>query len=195
MKHFYFLILLFCINSFANESFDSYILKKEGTKISINPSFFRIDSNEKFVFYKLENSDVEKKISFKDFDYILIGKIKFKTFKLNNSKEINGYFILCETASKSLIVSSSSDEESETMHYVFYIIDQDTKVVDNLEFDNLKKTKSAEIRADIFLKIQFYFKDCNALMDRLYSFDKDSAQNSNLNILGFFDSPVYIECL
>jgi hypothetical protein len=185
------------LNSFATESFQSFILKKEGAKININPNFFRIDSAEKTVFYKLENSEVERKMSFKDFDYILIGKNKFKTFRLNNSKDINGYFVLSESSSKSLIVSSApaDDEDSKLVHYVFYIVDSNSNILDSLQFDNLKKSKSALVRDDIFSKIQFYFKGCKMLMDRISSFDNTSFENLNMDILGFFDSPVYIECL
>ncbi|HEU4790117.1 MAG TPA: hypothetical protein VFS71_10555 [Flavobacterium sp.] len=197
MKHFYFLILLFSVNSFSMESFQSFILTNSGSKIAIKTNFFRIDYVEKTVFYKLENSEIEKKISFKDFDFILIGKNKFKTFKLNNSKEINGYFVLSETASKLLILSSTSsdDEDSNLVNYVFYIVDSNSGILDSLQFDNLKKPKSVSVRGDIFSKIQFYFKDCNLLMDRISSYDNTSFQNLNLAILDFFNSPVYIECL
>src|SRR6478609_908688 len=188
MKHFYFLILLlFSINSFSMESFQSFILKNEGTKISINPNFFRIDYVEKTVFYKLENSEAERKISFKDFDYILIGKNKFKTFRLNNSKEIKGYFVLSEIGSKSLIITSTSDEESNVVNYDLLIVDSNDTILDGLQFDNLKKPKSISVRADIFSKIQFYFKDCKLLMDRMSSLDTISSQNLYLNILRLFD--------
>jgi len=161
----------------------------------IRTNFFRIDYVEKIVFYKLSNSEAENKMSFKDFDYIIIGKNKFKTLKLNNSKELNGYFVLAESSSKSLFVSSISDEDDSVMHYVFYIMDSKNVVLDSLQFDNLKKPKSASVRGDIFTKIQFYFKDCNLLMDRISSFDNTSFENFNLDILGFFDTPVYFECL
>ena len=127
----------------------------------------------------------------------LLGRINLKRLKLNNSKEINGYFVLSETASKSLILSStaSDDEDSNLVNYVFYIIDLNNNILDSLQFDNLKKPKSVTVRGDIFSKIQFYFKDCNLLMDRISSFDNTSFQNFNLDILGFFDSPIYFDCL
>jgi hypothetical protein len=197
MKQFYFLILFLSINSFSMESLQSFILTNSGSKIAIKTNFFRIDYVEKTIFYKLENSEIEKNISFKDFDFILIGKNKFKTFKLNNSKEINGYFVLSETASKSLILSSSpsDDEDSNLVNYFFYIVDSNNNILDSLQFDNLKKTKSVTVRGDIFSKIQFHFKDCNLLMNRISSFDNTSFENFNLDILGFFDSPIYYDCL
>jgi hypothetical protein len=195
MKHFYLLILFLSMNSFATEPFQNFILTNSGSKIIIKPNFFRIDSSEKVIYYKVSTSEVESRMSFKDFDYILIGKNKFKTYKLNNSKEINGYFVLSETATKSLILSSKSEEESNVVHYVFYVIDSKGSILDSLEFDNQKKAKSVLVRADIFSKIQFYFRDCNMLINRISTYDNTSLENLNLNILGFFNSPVYIECL
>jgi hypothetical protein len=197
MKHLYFLLLFFSINSFSNGSYQSFIVKNGGTKIIINPNFFRIDSNEKNVFYKLESSEAEKKISFNEIDYIIIGKVKFKTFKLDNLKDIDGYFVLSETASKSLIVSTklSGEEDSNLVNYVFYILDTHNNILESLQFDNLKKPKSVSVRSDIFSKIKFYFSDCKLLMDRISSFDNTSFENQNIDILGFFDTPVYIDCL
>lgn len=183
------------MNSFAIEPFQNFILTNSGSKITIKPNFFRIDSSEKVIYYKVSTSEVESRMSFKDFDYILIGKNKFKTYKLNNSKEINGYFVLSDTATKSLILSSRSEEESNVVHYVFYVIESNGSILDSLEFDNQKKAKSVLVRADIFSKIQFYFRDCNMLMNRISTYDNTSLENLNLNILGFFNSPLYIECL
>lgn len=195
MKNLYFLLLLISLYSFSFEAPQSFILTNSGSKITIKPNFFRIDSSEKVIYYKVSTSEVESRMSFKDFDYILIGKNKFKTYKLNNSKEINGYFVLSDTATKSLILSSRFEEETNVVHYVFYVIDSNGSILDSLEFDNQKKAKSVLVRADIFSKIQFYFRDCNMLMNRISTYDNTSLENLNLNILGFFNSPLYIECL
>jgi hypothetical protein len=197
MQKFYLLILFISMNSFSMPIFESFILTNDGSKINIKTSFFRIDNTEKIVFYKLPNSDVENKIKFKDFDYIHIGTNKFKTYKLNNSKEVNGYFVLSETASNTLIFTTkpNEDEESTKIIYVFYVLDLKNNIIDSLQFDNLKNTKSITARGDIFPKIQFYFMDCKQLITRIESYDNLSVKNQNLDILDFFDSPVYIECL
>jgi hypothetical protein len=190
-------MLFLCMNSFSMPCFESFILTNDGSKINIKTNFFRIDNTEKIVFYKLPNSDVESKIKFKDFDYVHIGTNKFKTYKLNNSKEVNGYFVLSETASKALILTTKpdQDEESNRVNYVFYILDLKNNILDSLEFDNLKSTKSTTLRGDIFSKIRFYFGECEMLMSRITSYDNLSVQNQNLDILDFFNSPVYIECI
>jgi hypothetical protein len=195
MQKFRFLMLFLSLASFHMSFSESFILTNDGSKITIKNNFFRIDNAEKIVFYKLSNSEAESKIKFKDFNYIHIGTNKFKTYKLSNSKEVNGYFVLSETASKTLVFTTTSDddEESTKISYVFYVLDLNNNILDSLQFDNLKNTKSITVREDIFPKILFYFKDCELLIKRISSYD--TSKNQNLDILDFFNSPVYIECL
>src|SRR6187431_577197 len=163
MKHFYFLLLFLTMNSYSMESFQNFILTNHGSKIDIKPNFFRIDYVEKKIFYKLTSSDVESKMSFKDFDFILIGKNKFKTYKLNSLKVIDGYFVLCENSSKALILSTKSDAEGDDgnlMNYVFHIVDLNNNIVEGVQFDSLEEAKTISIRAEMFSMIQLYFGDC-----------------------------------
>jgi hypothetical protein len=196
MKNLYFLLLLISMYAFSFETPQSFILTNTGQKINIKPNFFRIDSTERIIFYKLFNSETEIKMSFKELNYILIGKNKFQTYKLNNSNEINGYFVLSENTTYSLILSSNSDDEDNNlMRYYLYIVDKSNKIIDNLNFDNRKSPKSSNVRADIFTKVQFYFGNCSLLINRLTSFDNMAVENLNLDILKFFDSPIFSECL
>ena len=175
---------------------ESFILTNDGSKINIKTNFFRIDNIEKVAFYKLPNSETENKIKFKDFNYIQLGTNKFKTYKLNNSKEIKGYFVLSETASKTLIFTTipEENEESTKVNYVLYVLDANNNILDSLQFDNLKNQKSNNIRGDIYSKIEFYFSDCPMLMYRISAFDDLSEQNLHLGVLEIFNSPVYTEC-
>jgi hypothetical protein len=196
MNKFYFLILFLSLKSFSLPTFESYIITNEGLKINIKTNFFQIDNTEKTVFYKLSNSDVIKKIKLKDFDYILLGANKFKTFNLNNSGEAKGYFVLSESPSKTLIVTTKPNEDNEStqVNYIIYILDSNENIIDSLQFDNLKNKKSISTRGDIFSKIRFYFNDCEALISRITSYDNLALENQNMDILNFFNSPVYIEC-
>lgn len=189
-------MLFISMNSFSMPIIENFILTNDGTKIIIKPNSFRIDVREKIVFYKSSNSLIESKIKFKDFDYVLLGSNKFKTYQLNDSKEINGYFVLSESSSKSLILMTKPNEdiESTKVSYVIYILNSDNTIIDSLEFDNLKNSKSITKRGDIFPKIQFYFKDCEMLISRITTYDNLSFENQNMDILNFFNSPVYIEC-
>lgn len=197
MNKLYFLIFFWSINSFSINAPESYIQTNNGLKITIKPSFFRIDNKEKLVYYKPLNSESESKIKFKDFDYVLIGINKFKTYRITDSKEVNGYFVLADTNSNTLICSTipNEDDESTTVKYVLYILDADNIIVDGLVFDNLKNTKSNNTRGEIYSKIEFYFKGCQKLIDRLTPYGNVLTQNTNMDILNFFDSPVYVDCL
>lgn len=196
MNKFYFFLLFLSFSGFATESFDNFIFNKNGDQININPNFFRIDNAEKCIYYKLVSGSSEIKMNFNDLDYVIIRKNKFKTVRLKNTKEIKGFFVLCESAAKTLLFSSSSQEEDESVvKYQFYIVDKENSVLESHIFDNLKRPKSASIRSDIFGKIRFFFDDCPSLIKRISSFDVASAENFNLDILGFFDAPIYINCL
>lgn len=196
MKKIYLLVLFISMKTFSMPFVENFILTNDGSKIIIKPNSFRIDIGEKMAFYKLSNSNVESKIKFKDFDYIFLGSNKFKTYQLNNSKEINGYFVLSETASKTLIFTTipNEDAESTKVNYLIYIVDLNDTVIDGLQFDNLKNTKSSTRRGEIFSKIQFYFNECEKLITRVTSYDNLLLENQNMDILGFFNSPVYIDC-
>ncbi|OAZ03407.1 hypothetical protein [Flavobacterium succinicans] len=196
MSKFYFILLFFSFTCFSAENPNSFIVNKDGEQISINSNFFRIDNTEKCIYYKLVNSPAEIKMNFNDLDYVMIRKNKFKTVKFANTKELKGFFVLSESATKTLLFSSmSSEEEESVVKYEFYIIDKSGSIVESHVFDNLKRPKSASTRSDIFGKIRFFFDDCPQLIKRISSFDVNSAENFNLDILGFFDEPIYINCL
>ncbi len=194
MKKLYFFLLLFF---FFNITFaDSFIIKVDGTKSQIKSNSFRVNSLEKMIYYKLIDSDKEIKMNFKDFDYVVFGVNKFKTFRLNNSKEITGFFVLTETVDKMLITISTADPESDgyKINYVFHIIDKAHNIIESHNFNNLKNQKSSNARSEIYSKISFYFPNCSSLTNRLSSYDKNTHSIENLSILSFFNAPIFIEC-
>lgn len=193
-KLFLFLLILITQYTFA----DSFIIKNDGSKAVIKSNSFRVDANEKRIYYKLVDNDSEIKMSFKDFDYVVFGVNKFKTFKLHNSNEVRGFFVLAETAEKTLISISMPDQdsdESNKISYVFYVLDKQNAIIDSHEFNNVQNVKNANIRGEIYAKIKFYFVSCDLLLNRLNYFDRNSQQINNTAILGFFDKPVYVSCL
>lgn len=175
---------------------ENFILTNDSLKIIINPNSFRIDIREKIVFYKVPNSNLENKIKFKDFDYVLLGSNKFKTYQLNDTKETDGYFVLSQTPTKTLILTTkpNTDVDSHKVSYLMYIVSSSNKIMDGLEFDNLKNSRSITKRGEIFAKIRFYFSDCELLLSRITFYDNSTLENQNMDILDFFNSPVYIEC-
>ena len=194
MKKLYFLLLLMI---YQNVFPDSFIVRKDGSKAEIQNNSFRIDAAEKTIYYKLAESSREIKTYFKDFDYVVFGVNKFKTFKLDKSNEINGFFVLAETAEKTLVSIAIPDmeEDSSNISYVFHVLDKQNNIIETHEFSNSKNQKNANLRGEIYSKIKFYFPNCELLLNRLSNFDRNIHDMNNTAILGFFNTPVYINCL
>ena len=190
-----FIFLFLSFSCFSNSNAKNFVLTKSGERIDVSPSFFKIDDNERCIFYKTLNGSKEVKMNFKDLDYLIIRNSKFKAFKFKDSNEIDGCFVLCESSNSSLIFKTASLDDSNTVHYEFFVVDQDLAILENHKFDNLKSTKSAWIRADIFGKIKFFFGNCTSLIERLSAYDINSFEDYNLRILAFFDLPLFISCL
>lgn len=177
---------------------ECFIVKNDGSKAVIKSNSFRVDANEKRIYYKLMDNDSEIKMSFKDFDYVVFGVNKFKTFKLSNSNEVRGFFVLAETSERTLVSISMPDQDSEEstkVSYLCYVLDKQNMILDSLEFNNILNVKNSNSRGEIYNKIKFYFLNCDLLLNRLNYFDKNSQQINNTAILGFFDKPVYVSCL
>jgi hypothetical protein len=195
MRQFYFLCFFISLNCIAYASTDNFILKLTGEKVMINPAFFKIDQNEKCIFYKVVAGTKEIKLNFNQLDYMMIRNIKFKSIKLKGSNEYKGFFVLCESFTHALIFNSvTSEEDGDVTFYEFYIIDNQNTIAEEHKFDNLKKSKSVSNRSDIYSKINFFFSGCVSFMNRLASFDNSTSENFSLEILGFFNSPNYFSC-
>ncbi|WP_310555301.1 hypothetical protein [Flavobacterium sp.] len=194
MKKILFLLLLISFNANAE---DSFIIKNDGSKANIKSNSFRVDQNKKIIYYKLTTNDSEIKMSFNDFSSVEFGVNKFKIYKLNNSKEVKGYFILTETNDKTLISISKpdEDEDSKKVSYEFHILDNKNQVLESHFFNNSVNQKNADLRGEIYLKIRFYFSDCFELLKRLDMYDKNNSDINNTTILRFFNSPVYQKCI
>ncbi len=194
MKKVVFLFLFIYCKSFSQSFF---IIKNDSSKVLIKSNYFRIDALEKNIYYKSLVSDKESKMSFKEFDYAELGINRFKTFKLNNSNAILGFFVLVETSDK-LLISISKKEESEDSdltYYVFHVIDKQNTIIESYNFNDSKNTKNVALRADIYYKLRFYFSNCPVLIDRISRFDKNAVQSNQTSILGFFNTPIYINCI
>jgi hypothetical protein len=189
------ILLLFLLISFNSNAEDSFIIKKDGSKSIIKTNSFRVDQNEKLIYYKLTTNDSEIKMSFSDFSCVEFGVNKFKTYKLNNSNEVRGYFVLTESNDKALISISKTDEDSNKVTYEFHIIDNNGQVLESHFFNNILNQKNADLRSEIYLKIKFYFSNCFELLKRLDLYDKNNSGINNITILRFFNSPVYQKCI
>jgi hypothetical protein len=192
--------LLLFIN-FSGYAVDSYIIKKDGTKQVIKNNSFHVDQTEKMIYYQLENDQKEVKMSFNDFSSVEFGVTKFKTFRLNNSKKVEGYFVLAESEDKTLISifkPDQEDEESKTFFYEFHVIDKSNTIIESHFFNNVVDQKNADLRNEIYVKIKYYFENCSTITKVLEMYDHENYSktnnNNNTKILEFFNSHVYYKC-
>jgi hypothetical protein len=197
MKNITICLLLFL--NFSSFALDPFIIKKDGSKQAIKSNSFHVDQAEKVIYYLLENDQTEVKMSFNDFSSVEFGVSKFKTFRLNNSKKVEGYFVLAESESKSLISIFKPDlenEDSKTFFYEFHVIDKNNTIIESHFFNNIIDQKNADLRNDIYTKIRFYFENCSTLSKILEMYDSNnySKTNENTKILEFFNSHVYYQC-
>lgn len=194
MRKLYLLLFVFIFQSAFP---DSFIIKKDGSKAEIQSNSFKVDASEKTIYFKLIGNDREVKMNFKDFDYVIFGANKFKIFKLDKSNDSNGFFVLAETPEKTLVSISIPDteEDSNTISYVFHVLDKQNNSIETHEFNNKKNQKDTNLRGEIYSKIKFYFPNCELLLKRLNSYDRNGNDINNMAILGFFNAPVYANCL
>jgi hypothetical protein len=190
------LLLLLNFSAFA---IDSFIIKKDGSKQVIKSNSFHVDQTEKVIYYQLENEQTEVIMSFNDFSSVEFGTSKFKTFRLNNSKKAEGYFVLSESEGKSLISIFKPDlenEDSKTFFYEFHVIDKNNTIIESHFFNNIIDQKNADLRNEIYIKIKFYFENCSTLSKILEMYDSKnySKTNDNTKILEFFNSHAYYKC-
>lgn len=195
MKNLSFLVLLFTLNSFSQNSF---ILKKDGTKILITDSFNAIDiiDIDKRVSYVLPGKTWEKYTTYKDLDYASFGSYLFKSFLIK--KKYHGYFVLADDVDKrlvSLVTTVTATQGTLTMTSVFYdvlILDMNDNIIDSIYFKASRGGGNTELRKQVPTLIKNNFKNCPKIIERLESFITDDEYF--LGILGFFDSPIYIKC-
>lgn len=193
-------LLLFCSFAFF-QSFaqNSYIVDVKGNKISVKDEGFDIILTDKRVSYVPEGKTWEKYIKFDDLDYALMGSSLLKSFKLNNSKKAEVYFVYGETKDRKLVgksVTFTSTSKTgftrSTTNYGMCVIDNDNNIIDILSFSDSYNDSQIELRAKLAPMIKKHFSDCLQLMTKLQQFDY--ADEKNTAILGFFISTEYIKC-
>lgn len=189
------LFLLFFLSFISFSLFaEDEVHLKNGTRIAIKPNTFRIDYNERKVTYQSDSTTKEITILFKDLDWVTVGVNKFQTFIFDGLTISEGYFVISETVSKKLIFRATQEEDSDSTKYSFYIIDNNNKILDFHSFDNGNSKKSVAERAEIFLKIRYYFSECTDMMKRLELYDQYSSDLNHNRILLFFKAPIYYNC-
>lgn len=195
MKKIYFLVLFFTLNAFSQQSF---ILKKDGTKIQITDNFNAIDiiDIDKRVSYVLPGKTWEKYVTYKDLDYASFGPFYFKSFVIK--KKNRGYFVLVDDVDKRLVslvttvTVTQGSMSSTSIYYDILILDLNDNIIDSLNFKASKSGGNTDLRKQVPDLIKKNFKNCPKVIERLESFITDDEYY--LGVLGFFDTPIYLKC-
>jgi hypothetical protein len=197
MKKLFFLIFLISISSFSQNSF---LLKKDGSKVAIKDDFNAIDIIEidKRVAYVIPGKTWQKYVTFKDLDYASFGPYIFKSFKIKNS--YHGYFVLADDVEKRLVclVTEITTQTGKTLYstvsyYKVLVLDSNDNVIDQMEFKGTSKNDTnVSLRKEVPGFIKKYFDNCPKVIERMNSYITDDEFYKG--ILGFFDSPIYIKC-
>ncbi len=188
-----FIALLFCNSVFS----DSITINKNNSNSIVNiiDKSFKFDPEEKKISFKTQESgNKETFLNYKDFDYVIIGNLKFKTLKLKPSGELNGYFVLAESSNRILISSAQFDEETDTKSYEYHILDNDYAVIESHYVNNSKDKKSAAKRSEIYTVISTYFSDCSKMMAKLTDANNINNPIDNMNMLKVFFHLDFINC-
>ncbi|MFD1603201.1 hypothetical protein ACFSJW_18895 [Flavobacterium artemisiae] len=197
MKNLFFLVFFFSLNFYSQNSF---ILKKDGTKIEISDKFndFEIINIDKRISYVIPGKTWEKYITYKDLDYASFGQYVFKSFIIE--KKQKGYFVLAEDVDKRLVclVTSVTTQQGKSLYstityYDILVLDLNNNIIETLDFKGTNKSLGhVELRKKVPELIKRNFKNCPKVIERMESFNTNDEYF--MDILGFFDSPVYLKC-
>ena len=170
-------LLLLSLASFSQEA---YIIKKDSTKIVVNPESVYIIPVDKRVAYKLPGKTWEKYVRYKDLDFVSYDGKRFK----------NGAFIIAENASvKMETLPQTVTTDKPTMRTFFYyrFVDKKTnKIISRGTFTSVKSKANKEKMETAITLVKQYFADCPQVMQKV----ADTTQDRE----SFFWDLQYIEC-
>lgn len=197
MKNLFFLVFFFSLNSYSQNSF---ILKKDGTKIEISDKFtdFQVINIDKRISYVVPGKTWEKYITYKDLDYASFGQYVFKSFKVK--KKQKGYFVLADDVDKRLVclVTAVTTKQGKSLYstityYDVLVLDLGDNIIETLYFKGTSKSAdNVGLRKKVPELIKRNFQNCPKVIERMESFNTNDEYF--MDILSFFDSPVYLKC-
>jgi hypothetical protein len=191
------LILLVTTPMFSQNDF---IITNSDQKIDIEDSTVVINSLEKSIDYKLLDKHKSKSIDFEDLNYCFFENYVFMTYDLYKTNDIKGYFILADTPKRkllSIILPPEADIYNKfnnlVTKYEFFIIDEDSRILEQYKFDNIKLEINTAKRQLIVNKIRNQFKDFPEFISKLDGFENLNDDKYNLKILELFEYPTYMK--
>lgn len=184
-----FLFLVMSLNSFSQ---NSYFVDKKGARTIMDNESVDVILIDKRISYSLPGKTWEKYVKFDDLDYAVVGPSLLKSFKLNNKKPYNVFFVYGEKEDKQLIgvkittTVTSGRSSYSTDSYRLLVIDSNQMIIEDLKFtSSVKDTKNGE-KNKVAPIVEKHFSDCPDVMTKL--------ENYRTSILDFFTDTTYINC-
>lgn len=184
-----FLFLVMSLNSFSQ---NSYFVDKKGARTIMDNESVDVILIDKRISYSLPGKTWEKYVKFDDLDYAVVGPSLLKSFKLNNKKPYNVFFVYGEKEDKQLIgvkittTVTSGRSSFSTDSYRLLVIDSNQMIIEDLKFtSSVKDTKNGE-KNKVAPIVEKHFSDCPDVMAKL--------ENYRTSILDFFTDTTYINC-
>lgn len=193
MKKLLSLLFLACISVSAQT-----IVKKDGTEINVSQGTIHVEPGNKRLTYFLKDSKKELHVKFKELDRANWGDFIFRTFTIDGKEK--GYYVVAETASKTLVsakrtrIKSRGGFESTYTHYEVAVLDKQNKVVEALSFTDENTDKKSAERGKVVPMISTHFHDCPKLTERAGAFESPPNDTKNTTILVFLNDPVFVKC-
>lgn len=192
-------ILLLLLLTTTVYSQNDFIITNEGEKIEVEDTTIAINYADKALEYKSLEKRKAKTIDFTDFSYCYFEGYVFMTFDLYKNNSIKGYFVLADSKNRKLlstVLPPDTDDynkfKSQTVKYEYYIIDENSTVLEKLAFDNIKIESNSTTRSLIPIKLKNQFKDFPEFLDRLAAYEGKDEEN-HLKILELFEFPSYMK--
>lgn len=191
------LLLLLTTSMYSQNDF---IITNQGEKIEVEDTTIAINYTDKTLEYNSLEKGKTKTIDFTDFSYCYFEGYVFMTFDLYQKNAVKGYFVIVDSPNKKLISTTlppDTDDynkfKNQTVKYEYYIIDENSTVLEKLAFDNIKTENNAIARSLIAMKLKNQFRDFPEFLTRLSAFENIPNDNQNLKILELFEYPSYMK--
>lgn len=188
------LLILFLI---AGQCYaQSFIQKKDGSRINVAEGAIRVDANYKRLIYTPYGKE-EAKLKFKEIDSAQIGTSVFRVCKIG--RKDRGYYVLAKVDGKSLLTMSTIKTrpaggfESKYMRFEVVIVDSNKNVLYETAFSDESDSNNSARRLDAAAAIKQHFEQCPELLERLSAFELAETDASNA-VAKFLKATTFTSC-
>lgn len=206
-------IVLFLLSSYGFSQ-HSFIKTKDNQRIVMDDSLITVDHWYKKIEYNEVGTKKRNKVKFEDVQEMQFNNYNLQPYPIEDKNEGGLYFKIVETDGKKLIGysrgKSSTSLGGSFTRYHYFIIDDNNKVLENLEFDDNYGDKWAKKRDEIEVVLRKYFSGCSEFIGRLNEHDPKAMNlqtqskmaqkfankfdKGNAKVFQLFNNPKYSNC-